>query len=479
MVEKGSSRRTKLVVGWLIAIAAVVVISTLPTPNGLTPTGQRALALLVLAAILWLGELIPVGASSLLILALAPAMGTIEVSQSFSSMGSGIIFLYIGGFIVAAAMAKYGLDRRIALWIINRVGTSVKRIALGLMIGTGVLSAWLSSVVVVLCLLPITLGILKVLEVKPGDAIGKMFLFVLAYGALLGGLATPIGTAPNALTMGFLKTMSDIEISFGEWMIIGTPLAVITLPLTWWMLVNVSFKLQDKKDAALEQYVKDEYANLGSMERGERLTIIATLIFVVLLFTEKYGKVLFGAPHWSVGTASLIASMFLFITGVLNWKEANKGIAWNVLLLFAAGLTLSKAISGTGAAEWLAQGIGSVVPGPAIPIAFSIFGAIFTQMTSNTATAAILVPIGITTANVAGIDPISVAVPMTLAIVSLGLLTPIGSALNPLVYGQMPDGNVYINKTSDYFKAGIWPFVASLPLIIVYVVYLLPLFWRH
>lgn len=466
---------SKKLFGWLLAIAAVFIIIVLPTPNGLTPEGQKALALLVLAAVLWLGELIPVGASSLLILALAPMMGIVEVKKSFSSMGSDIIFLYIGGFIVAASMAKYGLDKRIALWIINKTGTSVKRIALGVMLGTAFLSAWLSSVVVVLCLLPIVLGILKVLEVKPGDAIGKMFLFVLAYAAMLGGIATPIGTAPNALTMGFLREMSKIDISFGQWMIYGMPLAIVTCLVTWWLLVNVSFKVTDIKNEALEKYVKDEYASLGSMVRGEKLTVVSTILFAGLLFTVNLFKGFFGAAFWTEGTASLIACSFLFIAGVLDWKEANKGIAWNVLLLFAAGLTLSAGLSGTGAAQWLAEGIGSVVPAAVLPVAFSVFGAIFTQMTSNTASTAILAPIAITTANVVGVNAAAVAIPMTLAI-SFGLLTPIGSALSPLVYGQMPDGNTYIDKASDYVKAGIWPFVISLVIMIVYAIYVLPIF---
>lgn len=466
----------KKIIGWLLAITAVIIICALPTPEGLTNEGKRSLALLVLAAVLWLGELIPIGASSLLIMALAPMMGTMEVKQAFSSMGNDIIFLYMGGFIVAASMAKYGLDKRIALWIINKVGTSVKKIALGLMLGTGFLSAWLSSVVVVLCLLPIALGLLKVLEVKPGDAMGKMFLFALAYAALLGGIATPIGTAPNALTMGFLRTMCNIDITFGQWMLYGLPVAVVTLIVSWWLLVNVSYKFEDKNDAALEQYVKEEYQRLGNMEHGERLTVIATLLFAVLLFTVQYGKGIFGSAYWTEGSAALIACMFVFITKILTWKEANKGIAWNVLLLFAAGLTLSNAISGTGAAQWLAQGIGSFMPAQAIPAAFAVFGALFTQMTSNTAATAILAPIAISTAGVAGVNAASVAVPMTLAI-SLGFLTPIGSAICPLVYGQMPDGNTYISKTIDYVKAGLWPFVISLVLIIVYAVYILPLFF--
>lgn len=466
--------KSKKIYGWLLLIICSAIIIALPTPEGLTPEGQKALALLVMAAILWLGELLPIGASSLLLMAIASMLGTLETKKTFASMGSDIIFLYIGGFIVAASMALYGLDKRIALWVINKTGTNKKRIVLGLMLGTGLISAWMSSVVVVLALLPIVLGMLKVMGAKPGDRDGKLFLFALLYAALTGGLATPVGTAPNALVIGYLRDMCKINISFVDWMYYGVPLAIITTVVVWWLLVNVSYKLDNSTDIALEKYVKEEYANLGSMKHEERMTAISLVLFAALLFAVPIGKNIFGNAYWSEGTAAIISCMFLFLTGTINWKQANNGISWSLLLLFGAGLSISAALSATGAAEFLAQVIGGAVPGPLLPIAFTVFGAVFTQMTSNTATAAILAPISISTALVAGLNPISVAIPVTLGI-SLGFLTPIGSALSPLVFGQMPDGNTYIDKPSDYVKAGLVPFFICLIITIIYAVYILPI----
>lgn len=460
--------------GWLFLIISAGIIMSLPPTKGLTVIGLRALALLVIAAILWLGELIPIGASSLLIIILAAMFGTITAPQTFASLSSDIIFLYIGGFIVAASMSLHGLDKRIALWVINKTGTNKKRIVLGLMLGTGLISAWMSSVVVVLALLPIVLGMLKVMNAKPGGGDGKLFMFALLYSALTGGLATPVGTAPNALVIGFLRDMAGINISFVQWMYYGVPLAIITTIVTWWILVNVTFKLDDSLDIELERFVTEEHKKMGPMQHKEQMTAISLVLFALLLFTIPLGQNLFGAKNWSEGTASILACMFLFFSNTINWKEANAGISWSLLLLFSAGLSVSKALSASGAAKFLATVIGETVPPALLPAAFTTFGAVFTQMTSNTATTAILAPISITTAQVAGVDPLSVAMPVTLGI-SLGFLTPIGSALNPIVFGQMPDGNTWIGSAGDYMKAGFIPFLVCLFITIVYAVYILPM----
>ncbi|MDX9872882.1 MAG: DASS family sodium-coupled anion symporter [Clostridia bacterium] len=464
----------KKLYGWIFLIMFSVIIMVLPPPEGLTPLGLRAIALLVIAAFLWLGELLPVGASSLLIIVLAAMFGALETSKAFVSLSSDIIFLYIGGFIVAAAMSLFGLDKRIALWVINKTGTNKKKIVLGLMLGTALISAWMSSVVVVLALLPVVLGMLKVMGSKPGESDGKLFLFALMIAALTGGIATPVGTAPNALVMGFLRDMANIDISFVEWMYYGTPLAIVTTIVSWWLLVNFSYKLDNSTDDELKKYVIEEYKQLGPMQHKEKMTAISLILFAGLLFAVPIGKSIFGNAFWSEGTASIIACMFLFLTNTITWKQANNGIAWNILLLFAAGLTISSSLSATGAANYLATVIGTAVPGPALPVAFTIFGALFTQMTSNTATTAILAPIAISTAVVAGVNPMSVAIPVTLGI-SLGFLTPIGSALSPIVFGQMPDGNTWIGKASDYVKAGLVPFIVCLAITIIYAVYILPM----
>ncbi len=268
--------------------------------------------------------------------------------------------------------------------------------------------------------------------------------------------------------------MQSQQISQSNSGVHGCCLAIITTFVVWWLLVNVSFKLDNSRDIELENYVKEEYKNLGPMQHKEKMTTIAFILFAVLLFTVKQLKPLFGAQYWSSGTAAIIACMFLFLTKTITWKQANEGISWSLLLLFSAGLTISAALSETGAAKFLASVIGENVPVPALPAVFTAFGSLFTQMTSNTATSAILAPVSITTAQVAGINPMLVSIPVVLGI-SLGFLTPIGSALSPLVFGQLSDGNTWIEKAGDYVKAGIVPYLVCLVITIVYAVYILPL----
>ncbi len=460
--------------GLLLTALIGTIISILPTPEGLTPAGQRSLALLVMAAILWLGDIVPLGVSSLLIIVLAPSLGTLDAKKSLASMGNDIIFLFLGGFIVAIAMSKFGLDKRIALWIIRKVGTSTKKVLLGLMIAVGFLSMWMSNTVAVLCMLPIVLGILKVLNIKPGNPQGKMFLFGLAYSSLIGGVATIIGTPPNALAASFLKEMVGIQITFGRWFIIGFPIAVITLFVTWWIL-SIVYKCENKEDTELSQYIEEEYGKLGSMSFAEQITALTLIIFVLILLTVPYLQPFIGEKYWTEGVAAVLPTAILYFTGLLSWEDTKRGVAWHILILFAAGISLSGAISGTGAADWLAKLVGQSVSPALIPIAFALLGGIMTQMTSNTGTAAVFCPIAISVAKLQGYDPVSVVVPLAIG-VSMGFLTPIASALNPLIYGQLTDGNTYIDRAGDYFVAGKWPWLVGMVIIIAYVVYILPIF---
>jgi sodium-dependent dicarboxylate transporter 2/3/5 len=474
-VKQNSKINKKSLYGLLFTLAIGIIICILPTPKGLTPEGQRALALLVMAAILWLSDIVPLGATSLLIIALAPLMGTLDAKKSMQSLGNDVIFLFLGGFIVAIAMSKFGLDKRIALWIIKKVGTSTKKVMLGIMLAVGFLSMWMSNTVAVLCILPIVLGIIKVLGLKPGQPQAKMYLFGLAFSSLIGGMSTIIGTPPNALAVSFLKEMCNIDITFGRWFIIGFPIALFLLIATWWLLANIVYKCSSQEDPTLKKYIDSEYEKLSGMDTTEIITAFTLIIFVVLLLTIPYVRKYIGSQFWVQGTVAVLPTAILYFTGLLDWKDTKEGVAWHILLLFAAGISLSGAISGTGAAEWLAQIVANNVPLALVPITFTLLGGIMTQMTSNTGTAAIFAPIAISAALLLKVDPVSMAVPLALG-TSMGFMTPIGSALNPLIYGQLTDGNTYIDKGSDYFAAGRLPWLVGMGFTIIYVIYVLPLF---
>lgn len=472
--NKNPSFNKRPLIALAITLGVGLFISILPTPAGLTPEGQRALALLVMAAMFWLGEIVPLGISSLLLIALAPVMGTLGAKASMASLGNDIVFLFIGGFIVAIAMSKFGLDKRIAYWIIAKVGTSSKMVLLGVMLAVGFLSMWMSNTVAVLCILPIVLGMIKVLGLKPGDGHAKMLLFGLAYASLIGGMATIIGTPPNALAVSYLKEMVGIEVTFGQWFIIGFPVALVLTIATWWTMANVVYKLDNREDESLKEYIADERTKLGPLTFAEKVTAITLMLFVVLLLTIPYVKPFIGEEFWVQGIVAILPTAILYFTGLLDWNDTKNGVSWHILLLFAAGISISNAMSGTGASAWVATVITDFVPLSLIPIAFAILGGLMTQMTSNTGTAAIFVPIAISAAMLLDLNPVAMAVPLALG-TSMGYLTPVGSALNPLIYGQLPDGNTYIDKGGDYFKAGRLPWLIGMAFIIAYVIYALPI----
>lgn len=467
------NKRTKY--GFLLTVFIGLIICILPTPEGLTPEGQRALALLVMAAILWLGDVIDLGATSILIIAAGPLLGTIKAKTSMAYLGHDIIFLFLGGFIIAISMTKYGLDKRIALWLVKKVGVSAKKVLLGLMIAVGFLSMWMSNTVAVLCLLPIVLGILKILDIKPGEEMGKMFLFGLAFASLCGGISTIIGTPPNALVVSFLKESSGIEITFGQWFIIGSPIGWITLLVTWWVMVNIVYKVKETENSKLKDYIYGEYDKMGSVTAPEKITAFTLIVFVGLLLTLPQLAPLFGgSDYYNRGVVAIVPTAILYFTGLMNWKDTKNGVAWHILLLFAAGLTLSGVMKGTGAALWIATLIGETVPVSWIPVTFTLLGCIMTQMTSNSGATAIFAPIAISTATMLGVDPLLASVPLAIGC-SLGFLTPVGSALNPVIYGQLTDGNTYINKAKDYWVAGRLPWLIGTIIVIVYVIFILPM----
>lgn len=472
--EKKFINNKKLIL-WVVCLLIMGLIIFSPTPEGLTPEGQRAIAIIVLAAFVWLGELLPLAAGALLIIVSTVLFKTVPAAKAFSNLGNNLIYLYIGGFTVAASMSVHGLDKRIAMWFINIAGTSKRRVLFGLMMATMFISWWVSSVIVTVAMLPITIGLLEVLEVESGDDVGKLFMYGMLLGSLTGGFATPVGTAANAVAIENVSLIAGIDLTFAGWMAFGVPIAVLTTLASYWLLVHVVYPTKKEADKELEAYVRSEYKKLGKMKGKELHTAIGFIIFSVLLLAMPFGEQLIGKGYWPSGMVAVVASMYLFFTNTLTWKQAQNGIAWHLLLLFAAGLTISTALGETQSGIWLANTIATAVPKAYLPLAFALFSVAFTQMTSNTATGAILIPIAANTAVAAGIEPFMFVVPVTLAI-SHGWLTPIGGAPNPIVFGPMPNGKTYLATTMDYVKSGWLPMTVSLAITLGWMYFIHPMF---
>lgn len=440
---------------------------------GLTAEGQRAIAVLIVAGYLWIGNVLPVGATAFLLLSLLPLMGLVTAKDSMAQLANDTNFLVMGGFVVAGSMSIYGLDKRIAISVIRRIGTSIPKVFLGVMISCAFLSMWMSNTVAMLCVLPIVLGIFRVMNIKPGDALAKMFYMGLLMSAVLGGMSTIVGTPPNVYCVSTLAE-AGINISFLNWMIVGTPISWGSLLLSWFFMYKFVFKLSMKEDPVLTKYVKDEYEQLGKISTGEKISAISLVTFIIMLMFKDFFAGIFGAEFYTNGIASLVPAVFLFIAGAMDWKEAVDSISWQTMLFFSSGLVLSNAIKGSGAAAWIASCISSFCPTALIPLMFMLMAGILTQFSSNTAVAAVFLPVALATAVEAGANPAITCVCLTLA-ASLGFLTPIGTPIGVILLGKQVDGNTYIDEPVEYLKYNFVPFLVCFIFAIAYCSLLVPI----
>ncbi len=460
----------------LIAVIILAVFCVLPisqaTGGALTPEGQRAIAVLIFAGYMWFANVLPVGATAFILMSLLPLMGVVKASASMQQLANDTNFLVMGGFVVAGSMSIYGLDKRIALSVINRLGTNIPKVFLGVMVACAFLSMWMSNVVAMLCVLPIVLGIFRVLNIKPGNRLAKMFYMGLLMAAVLGGMSTIIGTPPNTYCVSNLAE-AGINISFMQWFVVGTPISWGSMLLSWFFMYKYVFKVSAKEDPALAQFVHEEHAKLGKTTQGEKISAASLVLFVVMLVFKDFFAGIFGADFYTNGIAALVPAAFLFIAGAMTWKEAVNAISWQTMLFFASGNVLSNAIKGTGAAEWIANCIASVCPVAMIPLVFMLIALVMTQFTSNTAVAAVFLPVALATATVAGADPITTCVCLALAC-SLAFLTPVGTPIGIILLGPQVDGKTYIEEPIEFLKYNLIPFIICSVITIVYCSLLVP-----
>ncbi len=474
--QAGSGRKffdKRSLLGLAGAVAVGVLIANLPAPEGLSVKGLRALGLLAFCAIIWIGGFLQVGASAVLIMALIPVLNLAPSKEVMAQLANDTNFLCIGGFIIAGSMSIYKLDKRIAISVTRAIGASIPKVLLGIMVSCTFLSMWMSNVVALLCVLPVVLGVFNALDIKEGDVVAKLFLFGLLMAAVLGGMATIVGTPPNALAVQ-LFAENGITVTFTQWFIVGTPIAWGSMLLTWLFMTKGILKMPFADDPKLRKYIDDEYVALGKMSLGEKLSAFSLIWFIaILIFRVQIASVI-GPTFFTNGIAAIIPAAFLFIVGAMTWKEASTAISWQTLMFFATGLALSKAIQSSGAAVWMAQEVATLFPPALIPFAFVLIGGLLTQFSSNTAIAAIFLPIAYATSVSAGVDPLITCVSLCLAC-SLGYLTPVGTPIGIIILGQQVNGKTYIEEPIEYLKYNIVPFIICFGITMVYCITLVPI----
>ena len=407
----------------------------------------------------WLTEAIPIFVTALLPIVLFPMFGVTTISEATSPYANPLIFLFMGGFIIALAMEKWDLHKRIAISIVSFVGIKPSSIIIGFIIAAAFLSMWVSNTATAIMMLPIAMSILELVDREEGsDKINFEIVLILciAYACNIGGMGTLIGTPPNALLAGFVLENYGIEITFFDWMLVGVPIVVLSLPLMYLVLTKVIYPIKIKVLPGGKELIQKQMNELGLISSEEK-KVAAVFLGVALLwifrpFLSNY------IPGISDAGIAIAASIVLFIIPsdlkknvfLLKWSD-TKRLPWGVLILFGGGLSMASAISSTGLATWIGNGIGALDTWPILLIIFIVISLIIflTEMTSNTASTAAFLPILASVAIGLGENPLLLAIPTVLG-ASCAFMLPVATPPNAIVYGS---GKIAIPEMA---KAGFW-----------------------
>lgn len=430
-------------IGFPLGILVATAMMMSETPEGMTPEAWKVAAIGIWMAIWWVTEAIPIAATALMPILLLPLFGIGNIREATAPYANPTIYLFLGGFIIAAAMEKSNLHRRIALNVLKRVGVKPSSIIMGFLGASAFISMWVSNTATALMMLPIGLSVLKVNDdSKVLTGFGLCLLLSIAYGSSIGGVATIIGTPPNALMVAYLSENYQVHIGFAQWMLIGVPLVVVSLPVTHWLMTKRIFKLGTEPLPGGEEEIRRQVDSLGPMSISERwvtlvflttatLWIIQPLIARVFPAISDTGIAIFGALLCFILPVNLKTNEF-----VLRWQD-TKNVPWEVLIIFGGGLSLAAAIEKSGLALWM----GSLFTGlSGVPflllVLISVIAVIFfTEITSNTATAAAFIPVLASVSVALGLAPIELVAPATIA-ASFAFMMPVGTPPNAIVYAS-------------------------------------------
>ncbi|MDX1597728.1 MAG: DASS family sodium-coupled anion symporter [Marinobacter sp.] len=431
-------------IGLFLGPLLLVLTLVLPAPEGMSDAAWAAAGLMLLMATWWSTEAIPIPATALLPILLVPALGLGSVKDATAPYANPIIFLFLGGFTLGLAMQRWNLHRRIALLTLRSVGDKPKRQIAGFMIATAFLSMWVSNTATSIMMLPIGLSVIAMMgnsEPESQLRYATALLLAIAYSASIGGIATLIGTPPNALLAAYLSENQGVSIGFAQWMLIGVPVTLLMLLLTWWWLTRKDFGLSSQGDSGA--MIDDELTALGALQKGEKL--VAT-VFILTAAAWIFRPLLSdGLMPWLSDTGIAIAaavSMFLIPVNVkervfvMDWETAQ-GIPWGVLLLFGGGLAMAGVISSSGLAEWIAESLSVAGHLPVIVMIILVAGVIIflTEVTSNTATAAAFLPLLGALAMSQDLSPLLLTVPAAIA-ASCAFMMPVATPPNAIVFSS-------------------------------------------
>ena len=470
-------------VGLISGPLAFILILFFFQPEGLNPRANAILASTAWIAIWWITEAIPIAATALLPIILFPLTGGLGLSETTASFGHKYVFLYIGGFIIAIAIQKWNLHKRIALNIINLIGTNVVNIILGFMMATAFMSMWISNTATAVMMLPIAIAIVTQLKDDPNTIekenliFGKALMLGIAYSASIGGLSTLIGTPPNLVLAGVVEETFGYVITFSQWFKFGFPISIVLLFLCWKYLTSFAFKFKQKKFPGGREEISKQLKALGQISYEEKLV---GLIFGLTAFAWVSRSFLLKSiiPSIDDTIIAMIGAIIIFLIPtknkerqLINWEEAVK-LPWGILLLFGGGMALAAGFKESGLALWIGSQMTLLDGISLFLLVIILITAVnfLTEITSNLATTAMLLPILYPMAITIDVHPFILMVSATVA-ATCAFMLPVATPPNAVVFGSG-----YL-RIPDMVRVGIWMNLLSIILLTLFVFFLLPVLW--
>lgn len=447
------------IIGFWAGILILMISIFITPPEGMKPEAAKALGVTLLMAIWWVTECIPIYATAFIPVALFPLLGILDADTTSANYGHNYVLMLLGGFFLAKAIEISGLHKRVALYIIRKIGTSRRKIILSFMIATAFLSFWIANVAVALLMLPIALAIVDKEEhnKETNPHFGLALMLAIAYSASIGGTGSLIGTPPNMVFAGIVtKLFPELpEIDFLEWMKIGVPIVLIALPLTWFYLIKY-FKITGNFSGSKE-IIEEEIKSIGKMSMMEQ-RVLFVFVFTALgwIFRKDIELNDFVIPGWSSllnikdyvhdSTVAILSALLLFTIPsgekiskhkrLLDWKSAST-VPWGVVMIVGGGYAIAESFSQTGLASFIGQELSFISAYPSILVLVIVITMMIfiTEINSNTATANIFLPVLASMAIAAQINPLLLMIPATFAC-SFSFMLPSGSGTNAVIFGS-------------------------------------------
>ena len=474
---------------WFIFLGPSIFLfmMILGTPTDMPSAAYGVLAATIWISIWWISEAVPIPITSLLPIVLFPMVGDMSMKEVTSPYATPIIFLFIGGFILALAMEKWQLHRRIALHIIHLVGTNMRQIVLGFIMATGFLSMWISNTATTLMMLPIALSVItqfqyfnekNQLQIQGADKFGKALVLSIAYAASIGGMATLVGTPTNLIFAQNVKEFYHVDIPFDQWFWVSLPISLILLVVCWQHIVRWAFPLSKQKIEAGKIVIQSQLQSLGKMTLEEKwvLGIFAT---VALAWISRRYLITPFFPKINDINIALMGAFLLFIIPssskkgeqLMDWKTSLK-LPWGVLILFGGAFSLAAAFESSGLTQWIAARL-SLLKGIPLWIILLLLVAgvnFLTEITQNMATCTLMMPILAASAKALDLHPYPLMVGTCIA-ASCAFMLPFATAPNAIVFGSG------VFNIREMIRAGFWLNLVSIVVIVFMIYFGLPLIW--